>query len=125
LPAAERVAGLDRDHVGTDRADCQGGGDAADDISVGVVAVQQQDLDQGAGATAVAVGLAGRGPERRMRAGERPGGPGLDQRGGAAQRPGLTDQHLQVVVQHQHLTAPHGRPFMPGDLGAAVEQHQL
>ncbi len=92
---------------------------------MGVVTVQQQDLNQGAGAASVAVGLAGRGPERLVHVGERPCRAGLDQRGGAAQRAGLTDQHFQVVIEQQDLTASHGRAFMTGDLGPAVEQNQL
>ena len=57
--------------------------------------------------------------------GERPGGPGQDQRGRAAQRAGLTDQHLQVMIQKQRFAAPHRCPFMDRDLPATIEQQQL
>jgi len=82
-------AGLDGHHIGADRPDSQRGGDAGDDISVLVVAVQQQDLHQRPGAGAPAVGVSRRGPERLMGAGERADRTGLDQRGRAAQGAGL------------------------------------
>ena len=62
-------AGLDGDHVGADRADAQRGGDPGDDVAVAGVAVQQQHLDQRAGAAGVAVGV--RGPRPRTPRGRR------------------------------------------------------
>ena len=76
--------------------------------------MQQQHFHQDAGAGAVTERLAGRGPERLVRRGERPGRAGLDQGGGAGQRAGLARQDLQVVVQVQHLHAPARRPLVPG-----------
>lgn len=49
------AAGLDGDDVGGDRADGQRGPDAGDHVLGGMAAVQQQDVDQLAGAVGVAV----------------------------------------------------------------------
>ena len=80
------------------------------------VAVQQQDLDQRAGAGGVAVGLAGRCPPGLVDGGELPGGAGLLQRGRPGQRAGLADQRLQVVVQVEAGAGPAGHPLVPGGL---------
>jgi hypothetical protein len=41
------------------------------------------------------------------------------------QRAGLAQQRLQVMVQLEAELAPGGQPLMPGDLDAAIEDHQL
>jgi hypothetical protein len=66
---------------------------------VGEVSVQQQDLDQRAGAGGVAVGLAGRGPPGVVDRGELSRRAGLFQRGRPGQGAGFADQRLEVVVQ--------------------------
>ena len=63
------LAGLDGDHVRGWSTDGQRGADPGDDVGSGQVAVQQQHLDQGAGAAAVAV--ARRGPRPRTPRGRR------------------------------------------------------
>ena len=119
------LACFDSDDVGVAGADGQRGLQPGGDVLVGHVSVQQQHLDQFAGARAVAVGLAGSRPERLVGGGERPAGPGLHQRGGAGQRAGLEAQHLQVVVQDQHPGAFAAAPFMPDDFAAALEHDEL
>jgi hypothetical protein len=53
------LAGLDGDGVRGDRPGGDRGAQPGDDVDVGQVAVQEQDLDQGSGATGVAVRGAG------------------------------------------------------------------
>jgi len=55
-------------------------------------------LAQCPGATAVAVRLAGRSPERLMRCGERPHSSGLHECSRTGQRAGLMDQHLEATL---------------------------
>ena len=69
------------------------------------VAVQQQHLHQRAGATGVTVGFAGRGPKRVVLGGERLGGAGVDERGGAGQGARLAVQDFQIVVQIKNFGA--------------------
>ena len=83
------LAGLQRDRVRGQRAGAQRGGQAGDDVLVGHVPVQQQDLDQGAGAGGVAVGLADGFPPGVVHRGELARGPGLLERGGTGRAPGL------------------------------------
>lgn len=65
-------AGFDRDDVGGDRSDGQCSGDPRDDVLGCHRPVQEKNIDQGAGAAGIPVGLAGRGPERLMGGGEGP-----------------------------------------------------
>ena len=81
----------------------------------GQVPVGQQHLDQRPGPLGVTVLAAGSGPEGVVSGRERAALAGLSQRGRARQRPGLSDQDLQVVVQHQALAALGDRPLMAGD----------
>ena len=72
----------------------------------------EQHLGHSAGAVRVAAGAAGGVPVPLMTGRERAGCPGLGQRG----RAGLVLQHVQVVVQSQHLGV------FPG--GALVHGHE-
>jgi len=56
-----------------------------------------------------------------MRTGERAGGAGLGERGGAGQRAGLAQQDLQVVVQVEDLHALPDRPLVPRHHSVAIE----
>lgn len=58
-PLVRQAAGFDRDHVSAGHADPQGGAQSVDDVDRLHVPVQQEHLDELAGAVAVAVGLAG------------------------------------------------------------------
>ena len=82
--------------------------------------MQQQHLDQGAGARRVAVGLAGGGPERVVLGGEHLGRAGLRQRGRPGQRAGLAEQDLQIVVQIKDFGALADRALMAGHHRGAV-----
>ncbi|MEU9464538.1 hypothetical protein [Streptomyces sp. NPDC048312] len=55
-------AGFQSDGVGGQSAGSQCGGQARDDVFVGEVPVEQEDLDQCPGSVALAVELAGLGP---------------------------------------------------------------
>lgn len=77
------LAGFDRDGVRGERAGGQGGGDPGDHVFVGHAAVQQQYLDQCAGALGVAASLAHCRPPGVVDRGELAGGAGLLQRGRA------------------------------------------
>jgi len=59
--------GFNGDDVGPDRPDGECGGEPVDDVRASQVAVQQQDLDELAGAVGVTVSLASRSPERVVR----------------------------------------------------------
>jgi hypothetical protein len=66
-------ARFDGDNVRGDRPNAQGSADAGLDVVRCHGAVQQQDVDQGAGAAGIAVRFPGRGPERVVRGRERAG----------------------------------------------------
>jgi hypothetical protein len=71
-PSLGDAAGFNGNDVGADRAHRQRRGEPVDDVDGAEVAVQQQQhLDQFAGAVSIAVGLAGRRPERLVCRGER------------------------------------------------------
>jgi hypothetical protein len=83
------LAGLQSDGVCGVRPGLQRGGQAGDNVFLGHVPVQQQNLDQGAGAGGVAVFLADGFPPGVVDGGEPAGGAGLIERGGVGQSAGL------------------------------------
>ncbi len=107
------------------RADGQRRLDPGDDVGGGHVPVQQQDLDQDACRGGLTVRAPGRGPQRLVGAGERPGGAGLVQRDRPGQRSGLADQRLQVVIQDERLAARWRSAARGGRPVPSVEDDQL
>ena len=93
LPGGEVVvgdaAGFQRGRVRGERSDLERGGQTGDDVVVLHVPVQQQNLDQSAGAGGVAVGVAGGCPPGFVARGELARGPGLFEDRGARAAPGL------------------------------------
>jgi hypothetical protein len=77
------LAGLQSDGVRGERPGLQCRGRPGDDVLVGHMPVQQQNLDQGAGARGVAVSLADGFPPSVVDRGEPAGGAGLFERGRA------------------------------------------
>ena len=103
------LACLDGDHVDVDGAELDRGSEAGDDIAVGQVSVQQQYLDQGAGAGGVAELGSGSSPKRLVGGSERARGAGLGKRGGSGKGAGFAGQDLQVVVECEDAIALGGR----------------
>lgn len=113
-------ARFQRHHIGTGGAHRQCGADTGHHVGSIQMAVQQQYLDQCAGACRVTVGLAGGGPPRVVLGGEHFGRAGLNERGGPGQRPGFARQDLQIVVQVQDFGALADRALMPRHHRGAV-----
>ena len=102
LASLGRSAGFDGHDCGVDAARTQSPLDAGDDSVGGDGAMSEEHLDDGAGAVAVTPTAAGLNPEPLMGRPEhtraRARASGVAETGA-----GLDGQHLQVVVQHQHL----------------------
>jgi hypothetical protein len=75
------ATGLHRDDLGGDRPDVQGGPDPRNDVFGAVCPVQEEDVDELAGAVGVAVDPAGGDPEVLVRGREHPGCSRLGQGG--------------------------------------------
>ena len=87
--------------------------------------MQQQYLDKGPGAGRVPVCRARGGPPGFMDRGEPACGPGLLEDCRAGQGARLAQQPFQVVIQLQAAATAAGQALVPGDFGAAVEDHQF
>jgi len=84
-------------------------------------AVEQQHLDERAGATRITELPPGTGPEALVGPHERARLPRLGEGERAWQRAGLAHQHLEVVVERQRLLALAGMAPVAGDDPALVE----
>jgi hypothetical protein len=119
------LAGFESDGIGGEGTGLQGCGEAGDEVFVGQVAAEEEDLDQGPGAVAFTVRFDGGSPPGVVHGSEPAGGPGLVKGGGAGQGTGLADQRLQVVVEFEAGSIAGDEPLVPGDLLAAVVDHEL
>ena len=106
-PSTARL-GLDRDHRRVDRAGGEGPLHAGGDRRGRDGPVQEQDLDQGAGAVTVTEAASGLGPEPLMGRAEHAARPCPGQGRGAREGPGLDGQDLEVVVQGHDLVTFEG-----------------
>lgn len=86
------LAGLQGDHVLSAGARLERGAKARKHVGLLLMAVQEQDSDQGLRPVNLAELLLGQGPERLVLGGEGALGAGLVQRLGTVQRPGLAQQ---------------------------------
>jgi hypothetical protein len=102
------AAGFDRDHRRVDRAGGEGSLHASDERVGGDAAMQEQHVDQGAGAVTVPETATGLGPVPLMGRTKHTASPGPGQCGGAGERAGLDGQHFEVVVQGQDLVTLEG-----------------
>ncbi|MPY55975.1 hypothetical protein FNH08_01850 [Streptomyces spongiae] len=118
------LAGFQGDHVVAAGAQVDGGPQARQQVPVLLMAVQEQNPDQGLRSIDLAELPLGHGPERLVLGGERALRAGLVECLGAIQGAGLAQQHLQIVVQDQVLQTAAGEPGMAGDLAAAREDDQ-
>lgn len=109
--ALGRLAGLQGDCVRGQGSRPQGGGKPGDQVLVGNVPAQQQDLDQGPGAVTLAVDFGGLGPPGVMQRGELACEAGLFESRGARKGSRLADQGLQVVVQFEPALALRDQPL--------------
>jgi hypothetical protein len=116
-------AGFQGHGIGCEGAGRQGCGEAGDEVFVGQMAAEQEDLDQGPGAVAFTVGFDGGFPPGVVHGGEPAGGPGPVEDGGTGQGAGLADQRFQVVVEFEARSIAGDEPLVPGDFLAAVVDH--
>ncbi|MCC8477297.1 hypothetical protein LMJ41_05220 [Streptomyces globisporus] len=89
------------------------------------MAAEQEDFDQGPGAVAFAVCFDRGVPPGVVDRGEPASSPGLVQGCGTGQGAGLADQGFQVVVEIEAGIVAGDEPLVPGDLLAAVVDHQF
>lgn len=100
-------------------------GQSRDDVFVGEVPVQQEDLDQRSGAVTLAVELAGLGPPGVVERGELACGAGLLKGCGAGEGAGLADEGFEVVVQVQTATALRDQSLVPGHFDVLFVNNQV
>ena len=86
--------------------------------------MREQHADEGPGAFLVTQATAGGVEEALVGGAEAPRGPGLIERGGTGEGPGLVHERLEVVVEVERLDPFAHRPGMTGHDACAVESFE-